>query len=127
MCNSEEKQPPFSIPWLVTSLAEHHFIINEALFICIYLFKDDVIILDHIASNNCRVVNSELERMGKEAIVTCVAYCLVICLESWIKTIKTSGYLVSMPRFKSETLPSSDISPQPTFPLVQFTKALTEI
>ena len=81
MCNSEEKQPPLSIPRLVTSLAEHHFINNKALFICIYLFRDAVSILDHITSNNCRVVNSELERIGKEAIVTYVAYYLVICLE----------------------------------------------
>lgn len=83
-------KPRFSIPWLVTSLAEHHFNINKALFIFIYLFKDAVSIFDHIASNGCGVVNSEFERMGKEAIVTHVAYCLVICLESRIKTTKTS-------------------------------------
>lgn len=81
VCNSEEKQPPLSIPWLVTSLAEHHLINNKALCTCIYLFKDTVSILDHITSNNCGVVNSELERMEKEAIVTYVAYYLVICLE----------------------------------------------
>lgn len=59
---------------------------NKALFICIYLFKDAVSILDDdVTSNDCGVVNSEFERMEKEAIVTYVAYCLVICLESWEK------------------------------------------
>jgi hypothetical protein len=84
-------KPRFSIPWLVTSLAEHHFAINKALFICIYLFKDAVSILGVVTSNYCGVANNEFERMGKEAIVTYVAYCLVICLESWRKPIKTSG------------------------------------
>ena len=32
-------KPRFSIPWLVTTLAEHYFSINKALFICIYLFN----------------------------------------------------------------------------------------
>jgi len=84
-------KPRFSIPWLVTSLAEHYFIINKVLLICIYLFKDAVSILDDVTSNDCGLVNSEFERMEKEAIVTYVAYCLVICLKSWRETIKTSG------------------------------------
>jgi hypothetical protein len=45
-----------------------------------YLLKDDVSILDDVTSNDCGVMNSEFERMGKEVIVTYVAYCLVICL-----------------------------------------------
>lgn len=84
-------KPRFSIPWLVASLAEHCFIINKALFICIYLFKDAVSILGDVTSKDCGVVNSEFERMGKEAIVTYVAYYLVVCLESWRKPVKTSG------------------------------------
>jgi hypothetical protein len=65
----------FSIPRFVTSLAENPVIINKALFICIYLFKDAVSILDRITVNDCGIVNSEVGRMGKEAIVTYVEYC----------------------------------------------------
>jgi len=98
----------FSIPRFVTSLAENPFIINKALFICICLFKDAVSILDRTTLNDCGIVNGEFERMGKEAIVPYVEYSLVICLESWRKQ-------VSRPRFKSGTLCSSNISPQPIF------------
>lgn len=75
---SRGNKPRFSIPWLVTSLAENPFIVNKALFICIYLFKDAVIIFDRTNSYDCGVLDSEFERMGKEAILTYVAYCLVI-------------------------------------------------
>jgi hypothetical protein len=109
----------FSIPRFLTSLAENSVIINKALFICIYLFKDAVSILDRITLNVCGIVNSEFERMGKEAIVTYVEYCFVIYLESWIKQ-------VSRPRFKSGTLCSSNISPQPIFLCLSWRKLLLE-
>lgn len=101
-------KPRFSIPWSVTSLAENPFIINKALFIFIYLFKGTAIIFDRIHSYDCGVLNSELERMGKEAILTYVAFVLLF---AW----NEGENQVSRSRFKSGTLPSSNISPQRTF------------
>jgi hypothetical protein len=69
VCNSEEKWTQFSIPWLVTLLAEGYFGITNALFTCIYSFKDAISIC-HVAFGSSEVVKNKLERMAKEAIVT---------------------------------------------------------
>jgi hypothetical protein len=47
-------------------------------------------ISDYIASNERMIVNNELERMWKEAVVAQLRYYPGICLEGLRKTTKTS-------------------------------------
>jgi hypothetical protein len=47
----------------------HHIPEDDTLLLTIYLFKDAVSSTDYVASNSTIIVNNDLERMWKEAVV----------------------------------------------------------